>query len=64
MQLAIEDSSLERVVDQIMIKRGYVPEDSLTGKTIGIKEFAKNIVIHMVLTGLNRKSSINLILIG
>lgn len=41
MQLAIEDSSLEQVVDQIMLKRGYVPEDRLTGKTIGIKEFAK-----------------------
>ena len=41
MQLAIEDSSLEQVIDLIMKKRGYVPEDRLTGKTIGIKEFAK-----------------------
>ena len=28
MQLAIEDSSLEQVVDLIMRKRGYVPESN------------------------------------
>ena len=41
MQLAIEDSSLEQVVDLIMKKRGYVPENQIVGRTIGIDEFAK-----------------------
>lgn len=41
MQLAIEDSSLEQVVDLIMKKRGYVPENQIVGKTISIDEFAK-----------------------
>lgn len=33
MQLAIEDSSLEQVVDLIMKKRGYVPENQIVGRT-------------------------------
>lgn len=41
MQLAIEDSSLEQVVDLIMKKRGYVPENQIVGRTIGIDEFAQ-----------------------
>ena len=41
MQLAIEDSSLEQVVDLIMKKRGYVPENQVIGKTISIDEFAQ-----------------------
>ena len=41
MQLAIEDSSLEQVVDLIMKKRGYVPENQIVGRTISIDEFAK-----------------------
>lgn len=31
MQLAIEDSSLEQVVDLIMKERGYVPENQIVG---------------------------------
>ena len=41
MQLAIEDSSLEQVVDLIMKKRGYVPENQIVGRTISIQEFAQ-----------------------
>lgn len=41
MQLAIEDSSLEQVVDQIMKERGYVPENQIVGRTISIQEFAQ-----------------------
>lgn len=41
MQLAIEDSSLEQVIDLIMKKRGYVPENQVIGRTISIDEFAK-----------------------
>ena len=40
-QLAIEDSSLEQVVDLIMKKRGYVPENQIVGRTISIQEFAQ-----------------------
>ena len=43
MQLAIEDSSLEQVVDLIMKKRGYVPENQIVGRTISIQEFAQKI---------------------
>ena len=39
--LPIPVETLTGVVDQIMEKRGYVPAESLVGKTIGIKEFAK-----------------------
>ncbi|TLQ21749.1 hypothetical protein [Lactobacillus helveticus] len=41
MQLAVEDSSLEQVVDLIMKKRGYVPESQIVGRTISIQDFAK-----------------------
>lgn len=41
MQLAIEDSSLEQVVDLVMKKRGYVPENQIVGRTISIQEFAQ-----------------------
>ena len=51
MQLAIEDSSLEQVVDLIMKKRGYVPIEQLVGKTISIQEFAQNMPNHTDLLG-------------
>ncbi len=41
MQLAIDEASMEQIIDQVMKKRGYVPENQLVGKTIGIDEFAK-----------------------
>lgn len=41
MQLTISNSELTSAVDQIMKERGYVPESSIAGKTIGIKEFAQ-----------------------
>lgn len=41
MQLAIEDSSLEQVLDSLMKKRGYIPEEQIVGRTISIDEFAK-----------------------
>ena len=41
MQLAIDDSSLEQILDTVLRKRGYVPENQIVGKTINIDEFAK-----------------------
>ena len=41
MQLAIDEASMEQLIDQVMIKRGYVPENQIVGKTISIDEFAK-----------------------
>ena len=40
-KLSIPIDRLTETVDKIMQSRGYVPEDSIIGKTIGIKEFAK-----------------------
>ena len=41
MQFQINDTELQKAVDQIMKERGYVPEEQLQGRTISIKEFAK-----------------------
>ena len=41
MQLTIDDSSLEQILDTVLRKRGYVPENQIVGKTISIDEFAK-----------------------
>ena len=41
MQLQINDTELQKAVDQIMKERGYVPEEQLQGRTISIKEFAQ-----------------------
>ena len=41
MQLAVDDSSLEQILDTVLRKRGYVPENQIVGKTINIDEFAK-----------------------
>ncbi|EFQ43466.1 hypothetical protein LBKG_02118 [Lactobacillus crispatus CTV-05] len=41
MQLAIEDHSKSQVVDLVMKKRGYVPENQIVGRTISIQEFAQ-----------------------
>ena len=41
MQLQINDTELQKAVDQIMKERGYVPEKQLQGRTISIDEFAK-----------------------
>ena len=41
MQLAIDEASMEQLIDQVMIKRGYVPENQIVGRTISIDEFAK-----------------------
>jgi hypothetical protein len=40
-ELPIPITALTTAVDTIMKERGYVPEDNLIGRTIGIKEFAK-----------------------
>ena len=40
-QLAIDEASMEQLIDQVMKKRGYVPENQIVGRTIGIDEFAK-----------------------
>ena len=39
--LPIPVETLASVVDQIMEKRGYVPAESLVGKTIKMKEFSE-----------------------
>ncbi|MBA1393669.1 hypothetical protein EQ500_07285, partial [Lactobacillus sp. XV13L] len=39
--LPIPIDALTTVVDKIMQKRGYVPAESLEGKTIKMKEFSK-----------------------
>ena len=44
MQITIEESSLEQLIDQIMSKRGYVPENQIVGKTISIDEFANEYI--------------------
>lgn len=41
MLLTIDNNELTQAIDQIMEKRGYAPASDLTGKTIGIEEFAK-----------------------
>lgn len=41
MQLTINDDAIAQTVNDVMKKHGYAPIDSLKGKTIGIKEFAK-----------------------
>lgn len=41
MQLVINDTELQKAVDQIMKERGYVPEEQLQGRTISIDEFSK-----------------------
>ena len=39
--LPIPVETLTGVVDQIMEKRGYVPAESLVGRTIKMKEFSE-----------------------
>ena len=41
MQLAIDEVSMEQIIDQVMKKRGYIPENQIVGKTISIDEFAR-----------------------
>lgn len=41
MQLQINDTELQKAVDQIMKERGYVPENQIVGRTISIQEFAQ-----------------------
>lgn len=41
MKLTIDETSMIELIDQIMLTRGFVPEETLTGKTIGIEEFRK-----------------------
>lgn len=41
MQLTIDDELLQRAVDKAMFDRGYVPIDSIKGRTIGLREFTK-----------------------
>lgn len=40
-QLTISTDELALAVDEIMTKRGYVPEEQIIGRTISIDEFAK-----------------------
>ena len=54
MQLTIDSSELTQAVDEVMKKRGYVPENALIGRTIGIKEFnhrSPPSKLHSYLTG-------------
>lgn len=41
MQLTIDDDVIQRAVDKAMFDRGYVPIDSVKGRTIGLREFTK-----------------------
>ena len=41
MELTIPEDELTNAVDEIMSKRGYVPENQIVEKTISIDEFAK-----------------------
>lgn len=41
MQLAIDEVSMEQIIDQVMKKRGYIPENQIVGRTISIDEFAQ-----------------------
>lgn len=41
MELKIDDSLLQEAIDKAMKAKGYMPEDSIKGRTISIKEFAK-----------------------
>ena len=41
MQLAVDDSSLEQILDTVLRERGYVPEEQIVGRTISINEFAQ-----------------------
>lgn len=41
MQLTIDHTELTNAIDGIMKERGYAPSESIDGKTIRIKEFAK-----------------------
>ena len=41
MELTISEDELTNAVDEVMAKRGYVPENQIVGRTISIDEFAK-----------------------
>ena len=41
MELTIPEDELTNAVDEIMSKRGYVPENQIVGRTISIDEFAQ-----------------------
>ena len=41
MELKIPEDELTNAVDEVMAKRGYVPENQIVGRTISIQEFAQ-----------------------
>lgn len=41
MQVSLDEASMIELIDQVMKKRGYVPEEQIVGKTINVQEFAK-----------------------
>ncbi|MCI1524412.1 MAG: hypothetical protein LKH52_04685 [Lactobacillus crispatus] len=41
MELTISEDELTNAVDEVMAKRGYVPENQIVGRTISIQEFAQ-----------------------
>ena len=48
MQLAIDETSMEQLIDQVMKKRGYVPENQIIGKTISIDEFINSVIFFRI----------------
>lgn len=41
MELTISEDELTNAVDEVMAKRGYIPENQIVGRTISIDEFAQ-----------------------
>lgn len=41
MEISVDEKSFENIIDEIMAKRGYVTEEQMIGKTIGMEEFRK-----------------------
>lgn len=41
MEFTISEDELTNAVDEVMAKRGYIPENQIVGRTISIDEFAQ-----------------------
>lgn len=52
MNIVLDEDKLMELIERVLDKRGYFQEkEDLTGKTIGLKEFTKSIVLLMVSIG-------------
>lgn len=64
MEIIIPPEQLKKAIKEAVIDMGLVPKSTLVGRSIGIDEFRKNIVVVAVGLGLKKKFFINSSLIG